>query len=587
MSEYRHTNEERREEAAQARVQVAKWSPWVWIIPVIAIFFVGWLIVRYGFGGGDVTVRFAEARGLDRYSPVRFRGAKVGTVQKITIDDEMGGVVVRLSMDSSMDRALRKGTRFWIVEPGIEGGGLGGLLSGTYVGIAPAAEDDKDTTEVREFAGQEYPPVLSAPEAGKTVILEGQGAGSITIGAPVEFQGMRVGRILGSEYDAKREITSVHVFVVQRFAHHVRQSTRFWRGGGLNVSLGGGGLSVGDLSLASLLNAPISFYTPEVLAGAEVPSGTHFELHESRAAAVAAADGPHLTYLTYFTGTVQGLAPGTPVRMKGVQVGRVRDIRLRYIPSSASLETPVTLEIDPRLLSFEVTDSMTRVELRQQMNDALERLVQKGMRATLATSLVLPGASGVSLDIVAKPGTARLVVTNDPPIIPAANNDNGLGGAMTAITNVANKINSLPIAEIAADLRSTAKRMNALVNDPVLDDSLKRLDRSLIEIEKVANIAGRNAEPIVKSVRNAAESAESAAATVNQNIEPLAASLRNTAAAAENAAKRAEQLMGTSQKQNYDLSELIKELTRAAEAVRALSQYLTENPDALLKGRSK
>jgi paraquat-inducible protein B len=586
MSEYRHTNEERREEAAQARVQVAKWSPWVWIIPVIAIFFVGWLIVRYGFGGGDVTVRFAEARGLDRYSPVRFRGAKVGTVQKITVDDKLGGVVVRLSMDSSMDHALRKGTRFWVVEPGIEGGGLGGLLSGTYVGIAPAAENN-DTTEVREFAGQEYPPVLSAPEAGKTVILEGQGAGSITIGAPVEFEGMRVGRILGSEYDAAREITSVHVFVVQRFAHHVRQSTRFWRGGGVNVSLGGGGLSVGDLSLATLLNAPISFYTPEVMAGAEVPSGTRFELNESRAAAIASADGPQMTYLTYFSGPVQGLAPGTPVRMKGVEVGRVRDVKLRYVASNATLETPVTLAIDPRMMSFEVSDAMTRDQLRQQLNDALSRLVQKGMRASLNTSLVLPGASGVSLDFVAKPGTAHLVLTNDPPIIPAAAGDNGLGSAMSAITDVANKIKGLPIEEIAGDLRSTAKRMNALVHDPVLDDSLKRLDRSLIEIEKVANVASRNAEPIVKSVRNAAQSAESAAATVNENVEPLVASLRNTAAAAENAAKRAEQLMGTSQKQNYDLAELIKELTRAAEAVRALSQYLTENPDALLKGRSK
>ncbi len=584
MSEYRHTNEERREEAAQARVQVARWSPWVWIVPVIAIFIVGWLIVRYGMGGGDVTVRFAEARGLDRYSPVRYRGAKVGSVQKITIDDKLGGVVVRMSLDSTMDRALRKGTRFWIVEPGIEGGGIGGLLSGTYVGIAPGADEGE---EVREFAGQEYAPVLSAPEEGKTVILEGQGAASITVGAPVQFEGMRVGRILGSEYDAKREVTSVHVFVVQRFANHVRQSTRFWRGGGLSVSLSGGGLNMQDASIANLLNAPVSFYTPEVMAGAEVPNGTRFELLESRAAAIASADGPHLTYLTYFTGPVQGITPGTPVRMRGVEVGHVRDVKLRYIPSNATLETPVTLEIDPRLMSFEVSDAMTRAELRQQLNDALAKLVQKGMRATLATSLVLPGASGISLDIVAKPGTARLVTTTEPPIIPAANNDNGLGGAMTAITDVANTIKSLPIRDIAEHLRSTAQRMDALVSDPALSDSLQRLNRSLVEVEKVANVASRNAEPIVKSVRNAAESAESAAATVNQNIEPLAASLRNTAAAAENAAKRAEQLMGSSQKQNYDLGELIKELTRAAEAVRALSQYLTENPDALLKGRSK
>src|SRR5439155_5934623 len=101
------------------------------------------LVVRYGFfGGGGITVRFAEARGLDRYSPVKFRGAKVGTVQKITIDKELKQVEVRISMDASMNHALRKGTRFWIVEPGLEGGGLSGILSGTYVGIAPGEGDE-------------------------------------------------------------------------------------------------------------------------------------------------------------------------------------------------------------------------------------------------------------------------------------------------------------------------------------------------------------------------------------------------------------------------------------------------------------
>src|SRR5205085_3959391 len=125
-------------------------------------------VVRYGFfGGGDITVHFAEARGLDRYSPVKFRGAKVGTVQKITIDEKLQEVVVRISMDASMNHALTKGTRFWIVEPGLESGGLGGILGGTYVGIAPGEGE-----ATREFVGQEYAPVLSAPEPGKIVKLE-------------------------------------------------------------------------------------------------------------------------------------------------------------------------------------------------------------------------------------------------------------------------------------------------------------------------------------------------------------------------------------------------------------------------------
>lgn len=560
MSEYDHHQEERRHEHPEAAVHTAKWSAWVWVIPALAVFFVGFLIVRYGFfGGGDITVRFSEARGLDRYSPVKFRGAKVGTVQKITIDDELKGVLVRISMDAAMNHALRTGTRFWIVEGGLEGG-LGGILSGTYVAVAPG--DGEDT---REFVGQEYAPVLGAPEAGKTVILEANGLGSLAIGSPVHFQGIRVGRILGAEYDARRGVTSIHAFIVQRFADSVRQSTRFWRAGGLNVSLSGGGVSMQGASISSLLSAPVAFYTPEILAGAPVAQGTRFELYESEAAAIAAADGPHLTYVAYFPGPVRGLRAGTPVQMKGVQVGRVREVRLRYVPQNATLETPVTIAIDPRLLEMPVTASMTRADVRAMMNDALAKLVNKGMRATLNTSLVLPGAGGVSLETVARPGTGRLVVEAEPPIIPATSTGSGIDAALGAVGDIAARIRALPIEEIAGNLRTTSQRINALVHDPMLDQSLQRLNRSLANVERVA----------------------STAAAASENLEPIAASLRNAAASAESAAKRAEQLMGTSARQNYDLGELIKELTRAAEAVRALADYITENPDALLKGRAK
>jgi len=584
VSEYdEHDRERKQESPREARVRVTKWSPWIWVVPALAIFFVGYLIVRYGFfGGGDITVRFADARGLERYSPVRFRGAKVGTVQKITIDDKSQSVTVRVSMDASMNYALRTGTRFWIVEPGLEGGGIGTLLSGTYIGIAPGTGD-----ETREFKGQEYAPVTTPAEAGKTVILEAHGLGSLSLGSPVQFEGMRVGRILGSELDTARGVTLIHAFVVQRFADHVRQSTRFYRAGGFALSLGGGGVSANGLSVSSLLNAPVSFYTPDVSPGAEVANGTHFDLYENEGAAIAAADGPHLTYLTYFTGPVQGLAPGTPVRMKGIQVGHVRDVRLRYVASSASLETPVTLEIDPRLLEI---NAPTREELRAQMNDALARLVQKGMRATLATSLVLPGASGVSLDTVARPGTGRLVLANDPPIIPAASAGNGLEGALSAVNDVAARIRNLPIEEIAGHLRSTSERLDSLVHDPLLTDSLQRLNRSLADVEKVTATARENAGPIVKSVRNAAGSAEVAAKrveTATESVAPIVESLRNAAGSAEAAASRAQQLLGSAPRQNYDLGALIKELTRAAESVRALASYLEENPDALLKGRGK
>jgi paraquat-inducible protein B len=319
--------------------------------------------------------------------------------------------------------------------------------------------------------------------------------------------------------------------------------------------MGGGGVQ-------SLLAPPIAFYTPEVLPGAPVADGTHFELFDSEGAAIAAADGQHLTYVTYFPGPVHGLTAGTPVQMKGVQVGHVRDVRLRYVASSASLETPVVIEIDPRLMQMDVTTAASRELLRGQMNDALAKLVQKGMRATLATSLVLPGAGGVSLDFVAAPGTGRLVTSVDPPIIPAAQGGGGMDSVLASINDIAARIRKLPIEEIAGNLRSTTAQVDKLVHDPALSESLQRLNRSLADIEKITG-------------------------KTSQNVGPIVDSLRNAAAAAEQAAARAQQMLATAPRQDYDLGNLVKELTRAAESVRALSDYLQENPDALLKGRGK
>jgi paraquat-inducible protein B len=164
--------------------------------------------------------------------------------------------------------------------------------------------------------------------------------------------------------------------------------------------------------------------------------------------------------------------------------------------------------------------------------------------------------------MVARPGSAQLVVTHDPPIIPAAPAGSGIEGALGSLNRIAGRIENLPLEEIAGNLRSASQRIDALVSDPALDQSLQRLNSSLGEIEKAAVITRENIGPIAESLRSAADSAQAAAS-------------------------RAEQLMGSASRQNYDLGELIKELTRAAEAVRALATYLAENPDALLKGRAK
>ena len=151
---------------------------------------------------------------------------------------------------------------------------------------------------------------------------------------------------------------------------------------------------------------------------------------------------------------------------------------------------------------------------------------------------------------------------NNPPIIPASQTGNGINSALASLNNIAARIQQLPLEEIAGHIRSASQRVDALVHDPALDQSLQRLNRSLADVEKIT-------------------------ATTRENVGPIVKSLRNTATSAEEAAARAQQLMATAPRQDYDLGTLVKELTRAAEAVRGLATYIEENPDALLKGRGK
>ena len=231
------------EEAPQAKVHLAKWSPWIWIIPALAIFFAGWLVVRYGFfGGGDITVRFADARGLDRYSPVRFRGAKVGTVQKITIDKNLRQVVVRISMDASMNHALNKGHAFLDRRAGPR------RRRPRRAALRHVRRNraGRRRSKSASSSGRSTRRCLRRPRKGRRSSSKRTASARSPSARRCNIHGMRVGSILGAEYDAAaRHDVRARVHRASDSPNDVRQSTRFWRGGGLNVSLGGGGVSIG------------------------------------------------------------------------------------------------------------------------------------------------------------------------------------------------------------------------------------------------------------------------------------------------------------------------------------------------------
>lgn len=113
-----------------------------WLLPFIALMIASWLIWdSYQDRGNTVTIDFMSADGIvPGRTPVRYQGVEVGTVQDISLSDDLRKIEVKVSIKSDMKDALREETQFWLVTPKASLAGVSGLdalVGGNYIGMMP------------------------------------------------------------------------------------------------------------------------------------------------------------------------------------------------------------------------------------------------------------------------------------------------------------------------------------------------------------------------------------------------------------------------------------------------------------------
>ncbi len=334
---------------AMARVRRTAWRGWIWAVPLAALILVGYLVIRnWLLAGPTVTVRFPSAEGLSpKGTPVRYKGVQVGSVDGVHLTDDLSAVVVTLSMEGSVSDSLRSGTKFWIVKPDLTSGNLGNLLSGGYIAMEPG-----DGKQMTHFQGLLQPPTLEPDEPGHTFVLYAERTKSIAQGTPLLYRGLEAGKVIGVSYADEQDRIHIKVFVRKPFDQLVRDSSQFWRCGGLNVSTQGGAVGIDVPPVRRLLQGCITFGTLRHQDAAVANTDTTFRLYDSEQAARSAFTGEAVRFLIYFPGSVAGLQSGSPVELKGIPVGNVREVSLQYDQQQENLTIPVIIELYPERLKL-------------------------------------------------------------------------------------------------------------------------------------------------------------------------------------------------------------------------------------------
>jgi len=294
--------------------------------------------------GIRVKVKLSDFEGLQAgRTPVMYKGIQVGTLKALKVESDLNSAMAELTLDPLAEDYLVQGTQFWVVKPSISLAGITGLealVKGNYIAVRPG---DKGAAPQREFEARAKAPPLDLKAPGLHLVLFSENLGSLEVGSPILYRQVKVGTVQSYQFSRKHQkrlLIGVHI--EPEYANLVNGSTRFWNASGITLTGGLSGIQIKSESLQSLMAGGISFDTPtpNVPLKRRIPT---FRLHENQEAANLSG-----IPVTIKVEDADGLKVGTPIRFKGLDVGKVEAVDLSADLQSVLLKARIT-EVPERI----------------------------------------------------------------------------------------------------------------------------------------------------------------------------------------------------------------------------------------------
>jgi paraquat-inducible protein B len=535
----------------------------IWIVPLVAVAIGGWLAWdTLSKEGPTIKISFDSGEGLQAgQSQLKYKDIVFGKVKSLALSPDQTHVVVTVATTHEAGPLLTEGTTFWVVKPRFFAGNISGietLLSGSYIGMLPAATAGKSQ---RDFVGREDPPVLGAHVPGRTFLLKSKRIGAVSVGSPIFFRDLAVGEVLGWDIADMAEYVTIHAFIRAPYDSYVHDQTRFWNASGVSVKLGGTGIEVQMESLKALLLGGVAFETPVAdIHTAETSEDHVFPLFADRETANAASYTRKIPAISYFPGSVSGLAPGAAVTVHGLKVGEVTDVRLTYDVAKDTVLAPVRYEVEPE----RVVGVGKRVFNTDE--ESVQALLKRGLRASLQSANLITGQQNVALDFVTDAPPAEVSMDGPDFVVPATEGG-GFSGLTASATELLNKVNTMPFDQIGRNLDGILKSVNDVAQGPQMKKALTELSG------------------MIASAQNMVQNLNSGLSPAAKQLPEVAAGLQKTLANANKLVLSLDNGYGDNTKFNRDIDRLLAQANDALHSIRALADLLARHPEALIKGR--
>lgn len=281
--------------------------------------------------------------------------------------------------------------------------------------------------------------------------------------------------------------------------------------------------------------------------------------------------------VTLFNESVQGLAPGSPVKYKGAVIGNVSKVTIRIKDKLIRVD----MDINPDNLSL--NNSQGR-HWRKQFYDFFRQEIKRGLQCRLEYAGIT-GMKYVDLDYY--PNNATNNGIKPPPdigdnFIYIPSQPSMLNDMLTLVSNSLEKISKIKIDKISDELSVTITNLQKLLENPKLVKTIEQFERASANIENTSAefskiVTEKRVEKIITRWNHTLDSVDALLAATQEQLKN--ANIKATSAEFIKAATALTSLKSS-------ISDSLEKLDLMLNAVTELSRFLESDPAAIIQGKS-
>jgi paraquat-inducible protein B len=282
-------------------------------------------------------------------------------------------------------------------------------------------------------------------------------------------------------------------------------------------------------------------------------------------------------FTAYFNESVQGLDVGSAVKLRGVPLGRVKSIQVRYDEKTRHSQVVVVAELNQN----RVADGAGQL-IKLSDGATLKRLVDQGLRAKI--DLVgITGLQFVELDFFDPQQFPAPPAAGDAkyPVVPTLRS--GMSELVENLSKIAGNLNKVDFAGLSQELKSLLATVNQQAGGLDLKQMVTTVTSAASAIEALADSA--EAKSAFANLNKTATEVQGLVAKLDTQVEPVSTELVRALHSFHDAAQSVQNLVGPQSGLGDEAVKTLRQLTQTAESLQALADYLERNPNALITGK--